>query len=161
MTDYASHSQWLNDFNYTDYFLVAHVGMKLELEEFGVDSNKIFVTGIPVSLRFSEEFNRSEVFASLELDDSKHTALFFAGGEYGFGKNKTCEVFDCLVKNFTDLQVIAIAGKNEKIKKEFNEIVSKYNRDNMVKVLGFTDKVPEFMSISDFVITKARWAYNY
>ena len=56
---------------------------------------------------------------------------------------------------FKDIQIIAISGKNKKMYNAFKEIVEKTNSENRVKVLEFTDKVPEFMSVSDVVVTKA------
>lgn len=52
------------------------------------------------------------------------------------------------------MQIIAISGKNPKMKLAFNEIVLKHNAENYVRVLEFTNKVPELMSISDLVVTK-------
>ena len=52
------------------------------------------------------------------------------------------------------MQVVAVAGKNEKMKTTFEELVEKTNSSNRVKVLSYTKKVPELMSISDLVITK-------
>lgn len=75
-------------------------------------------------------------------------------GEYGLGKSQTVDIFKCMVKDFKDIQMIAIAGKNEKIQEFFNEYVKKHNREDSVKVLSYTDKVPELMSISNLVITK-------
>lgn len=44
--------------------------------------------------------------------------------------------------------------KNEKMKSEFEKIVEENNKQEFVKVLAFTNKVPELMSISDLVISK-------
>ena len=52
------------------------------------------------------------------------------------------------------MQVIAISGKNPEMKKEFENIIEKYNKSNCVKLLSYTNKVPELMSISDLVVTK-------
>ena len=72
----------------------------------------------------------------------------------GLGKSKTLDIFECLVKNFEYIQVIAISGKNETLKNSFEKLVDKYNRHDEVCVLGFTDKVAEFMAGTDLVITK-------
>ncbi|MCI8636964.1 MAG: glycosyltransferase [Clostridia bacterium] len=40
------------------------------------------------------------------------------------------------------------------MKAKFDEIVSKNNATKRVKVLEFTNKIPELMSISDLVVTK-------
>ena len=38
-----------------------------------------------------------------------------------------------IIENFPNLQVVAIAGKNEKLKQQFDELVSKTNYDEKVK----------------------------
>ena len=66
----------------------------------------------------------------------------------------TLDVFNCLVSKFPDTQIIAISGKNENLKSKFSQIVLDNDRTNNVKILEFTDKVAELMSISDVVVTK-------
>ena len=119
-----------------------------------IPESKIFATGIPISSRFLKEYGNKEILKEFELEENKKNILFFAGGEFGLGKSKTIQIFQDLVKNFNDIQVIAIAGKNLKMKLAFEEIVSTYNKQNTVKVLEYTNKVPELMSISDIVISK-------
>ena len=84
----------------------------------------------------------------------KKLFYFSGGGEYGLGKNKTINILNVLAKSNYDIQVIAIAGKNEKLKSSFENIVIENNKQSSIKVLPFTNKVPELMSISDLVITK-------
>ena len=93
-------------------------------------------------------------FNEFELNPLLKTVLFFAGGEYGLSNNKTEEIFKTLVNNFKDLQVVAIAGKNEEMKKNFENIVKESNKSKYVKVLPFTNKVPALMTIASLVITK-------
>jgi processive 1,2-diacylglycerol beta-glucosyltransferase len=154
MTDFAPHDQWLVGSEYTDYFFVAHNKMKEYLISKNIEPDKIFATGIPLSNRFLESFNKEEIFKEIELDASKKTILFFAGGEFGLGKNYTVDILRCLAKSFENVQVIAIAGKNEKMKQQFEDIVKEYSREDSIKVLPFTNKVPELMSIANLVITK-------
>ena len=59
-----------------------------------------------------------------------------------------------IIEGFPNLQIITISGKNEKIKQQFDELVEKNNSHENVKVLEYTTKVPELMSVSDLVITK-------
>ena len=53
-----------------------------------------------------------------------------------------------------DMQIIAISGKNEKMKAKFEELVKKNHATKRVRVLKFTNQIPELMSISDLVVTK-------
>ena len=75
-------------------------------------------------------------------------------GEQGFGKDKIFTMLKSIIENFPNLQIIAISGKNEKVKNHFDNLVNKTNSTENVKVLQFTNKVPELMSVSDLVITK-------
>ena len=52
------------------------------------------------------------------------------------------------------MQVIAVAGRNEKMKERFDTLVEETQSQNTVKILSFTNQVPELMSVSDLVITK-------
>ena len=154
LTDYAPHVQWLMYPEQVNYFFVAHDKMKLELIKHGIDENKIFATGIPLSNRFLAHYDKEKILSEFNLSTDKKTILFFAGGEYGFGKDKTLNILRTLIKSFPNFQVIAIAGKNKKMQNNFEELVKENNASNSVKILPFTNKVPELMSVSDLVITK-------
>lgn len=154
LTDFSPHEQWLIGHDFTDYFFVANVKMKHYLLSQNIPISKIFVTGIPISPRFLKQYDKTAIIKNLHFDDTKKIVLFFAGGEFGLGKNKTLEVFENLIQ-FTDIiQIIAISGKNEKIRGQFIEIVNNKNCENNVKILKYTTKIPELMAISDLVISK-------
>ena len=166
MTDFSPHDQWLVGHKFTDYFFVANDKMKNYLINKGITENKISVTGIPISNRFLKTYNKKEILDTYNLSEDKFTVLFFGGGEFGLGKTKTAEIFESFVQESlkNKIQIIAIAGKNPKMKASFKEIVSKYSVNttttnttditNNVKILEFTNQVPELMSISDLVVTK-------
>ena len=154
LTDYHIHPQWLILYEYVDYFFVSNEKMKKDMIEEGIFDEKIFVTGIPVSQKFSLPFDKQSIYDEFNLNSNKKTVLFFAGGEFGLGRNTTFMVLKALIRLFKDTQIIAISGKNEKMNKKFNELVEITNSSDRVKVLEYTNKVPEIMSISSFVITK-------
>ena len=154
MTDFAPHDQWLVGSDFTDYFFVAHKKMKDYLISKNIDERKIFDTGIPISNRFLVDYDRNSILKELKFDNSKKTILFFGGGEFGLGKTRTVEIFECFVKLFKNTQIIAISGKNEKMKNAFEKIVKENNRTDSIRVFEYTKQVPEFMSISDLVVTK-------
>ena len=72
----------------------------------------------------------------------------------GLGKTKTLEILQTLAKDFSDIQIVAISGKNKEMNEHFSEIVKQFSREDSIKVLEYTNKVPELMSISDIVISK-------
>lgn len=154
MTDYIPHPQWLTDSEYMDYYFVAHAEMKYELVRSGISESKVFATGIPLSNRFLKSYNKEETLHYFGLQPGKKTVLFFAGGEFGLSQSRTYKILDTMAKKFHNIQIIAIAGKNKKMQKNFEEIVDEYNKQDSIKVLSYTNKVPELMSISDMVLTK-------
>ncbi len=154
MTDFAPHDQWLVGSDFTDYYFVANDKMRKYLINKGILEYKVYTTGIPISDRFSSNFDKRVILNRYNLSDEKQTILFFGGGEFGLGKNKTLQVFESFLSINKPIQIIAISGRNEKMKSSFEEIVQKYTAGDFVRVLGFTNEVPEFMSISDLVVTK-------
>lgn len=154
LTDMAPHSQWLVDSEYIDYFFVANDEMKSLMSDSGIQDFKIFVTGIPLSSKFTGEFDSQKIFDEFGLDSTKTTVLFFAGGEFGLGRRKTTYIFRALVRLMHEYQIIAVSGRNKRMKEKFERLVNNYEVQNRVKVLDYTNKVPELMHISSFVVTK-------
>jgi len=154
ITDYAPHEQWLLYPEEVDYFFVAHNGMRDCLIEKGISKSKVFATGIPLSNRFLEHYNKKEILEEFGLKQGKKRVLFFAGGEFGIGKSKTLEVLKTFAEHFHNLQIIAIAGRNKNMKEKFEELVENTSREDTIKILEYTNKIPELMCISDLVVTK-------
>ena len=154
MTDYAPHDQWLVFNKYVDYYFVSHDGMKKELHEKGIPNEKIFATGIPLSNKFLLKYDKPTILKSFGLSPDKKTVLFFGGGEFGLGKTQTFKIFKSFVECPENIQIVAISGKNQKMKEAFENLVGSLNKKDSVKILEYTNQVPELMSISDLVVTK-------
>lgn len=154
LTDFSMHTQWLVGHEYGNYFFIANDKMREQLINYGVKENKIYVTGIPLSSKFKRKIDNKETFKLFNLNPEKKTILFFGGGEFGLGKERTVQILDSLIRSIPEYQIVAISGKNEKMKKKFEEVVKYENAEERVRVLEFTDKVPELMRISTMVVTK-------
>ena len=154
MTDYAPHDQWLVLNKYVDYYFVSHEGMKKKLHEKGIPNEKIFATGIPLSNKFLLKYDKAKILENFGLSPDRKTVLFFGGGEFGLGKTQTIKIFKSFVESNDNIQIVAISGKNVKMKENFEHLVEEFNKQKYVKILEYTNKVPELMSISDLVVTK-------
>lgn len=154
MTDYAPHDQWLELNQYVDYYFVSHEGMKKQLHEKGIPNEKIFATGIPLSNKFLLKYDKAKTLENFGLSPDRKTVLFFGGGEFGLGKTQTFKIFKSFVESNNNIQIVAISGKNVKMKENFEHLVAELDKQKYVKILEYTDKVPELMSISDLVVTK-------
>jgi len=53
--------------------------MKSDMIEYGVDENKIYVSGIPVSDKFSQEFDKEKIAKEFDLNPNEQIVLFFVG----------------------------------------------------------------------------------
>ncbi len=154
LTDFHIHGQWLVFHEYCDYFFVANNQMKSDMIEYGIKEDKIYVSGIPVSDKFQQSYNRKEIAQEFNLNPDEQIVLFFAGGEFGLGNKTTVLVLKSLIRLFSKLQVVAISGKNPKMKTKFEDLVKNTDSEERIKVLEYANKVPELMSVSSFVITK-------
>lgn len=86
---------------------------------------------------------------------------FLVVGEFGLGKNKTLKLLNDFIKYAPNEQIVAISGKNENMRKNFEEIANNSSRPNDIKILGYSNQIPELMSISNLVVTKpGRINYN-
>lgn len=155
MTDFHIHNQWLYLPEYVDYFFVSNNNMKQDMINQKISESKIFVTGIPVSTKFQEKFNLDDIYDEFWLDKDKFTILFFGGGEFGLGRNTAITALKIIIRLLKDIQVVVVSGKNKKMHKAFEELIDKTNSSDRIKLLEYTDKVPELMAISDCVVTKA------
>lgn len=151
LTDFKYHEQWLVKHEYLEQFFVSNEKMAHDIITYGLQKNKVFAMGMPISQKFLEEFDKKVIFKEFELKENMKTILFFAGGKMGLARKNIFMFMEVLVKNSDNVQVVAISGKNPKIYDGFMKIAK--GKEN-IKVLEFTNKVPELMSISDLVITK-------
>ena len=154
MTDFAMHDQWLIGHEYTENFFVSNENMKQDMVEYGVAENKIHVTGIPMSNRFFENFDKQKIYEMFKLNPEKKVILFFGGGEFGLGKDRTVQILKAFIQVTSNHQIVAVAGKNEKMKEAFESLAQAYSAKDRVRILGFTDNVPELMHIASLVVTK-------
>ena len=151
LTDYASHAMWLKNHKREEAFIVSNDIVKQELIEYGIPENKIYPFGIPLSSKFKKVDNKKKVKEKYKIDNDKLTCLFFGGGS--LGSSFTYSYFKQLLKEELDINIIFVAGKNEKLKNKCLNYVSINDIQN-VNILGFTKDVSNLLNIADFVITK-------
>lgn len=95
----------------------------------------------------TSEIGRDEERRRLGLTTDVPTALVLFGGE---GSNVMFGLCERLGKSELDLQIIAICGKNKRLKARLEALKTR----NKLVVEGFTRQVPSYMSLADFFIGK-------
>jgi len=157
ITDFALHEFRIEWYENIDYFFVSHDNMKKELIWRWVDSNKIYITWIPISNKYLWKFDKNEIKKSFWLSDGKKTILFFWWWEYGLANKKVLNILKSFIDYWEWIQIVVVSWKNKKMKSKFENLVKETKSDDFVKVLAYTNQVPELMSISDLIVTKPGW----
>ena len=135
VTDLTSHSEWIH--RDTDCYLVGTEEIKERLAEKGVDRDIIYVTGIPVRAEFKLPVHRGE---------RQERNLLIMGGGLGMMPRK--DSFYEALDSMPGVNTTVITGRNQKL---YDRLVGKYPHINVV---GFTDRVYEYMAWADLVLTK-------
>ena len=140
VTDFDVHHLWLAV--RTDHYAVASDFTKARLESFGIPSEKITVTGIPVHEKFTGPLNPGAIRRKLGLGEHVFTVLI-ATGSFGIGPIKE------ILAKLKDVQSIVICGHNESLYEELRQPAAAN-----VKVFKLVDNMEEMMAASDAMVTK-------
>ena len=146
-TDFDTHRLWVNQ-PCERYFTATEEG-RLYLQSWGVPAGAAMTTGIPIHPSFSRPKDREALLAKHGLDGSRPIILQLAGG---FGVGPIEKLFRALLQTPLPLQVVAVCGRNEKLRFDLDniDIPSRHK----VKVIGFTREIDEFMGVADLIMSK-------
>ncbi len=147
LADYPPHF-WME--RQDQYIICGTDRAREQASEIGMDPRKISqASGMILRPDFYKrlDVDRAEERARLGLDPGLPTALILFGGE---GSDVMYRVCDRLGNSQLNLQVIAICGKNKKLKARLERLKTR----NKLFVEGFTREVPYYMALSDLFIGK-------
>lgn len=146
-TDFETHRLWVNQ--PCDHYFTATDEGAAYLKHWGVPDKDVTVTGIPIHPVFSQTKNREECLARQGLAGDRPIVLQLAGG---FGVGPIEEIFRNLLSIETPLEVVVVAGRNEEVKSQLQQVpIPERHR---AKVFGFTDQIDELMAVADLVVSK-------
>ncbi len=146
-TDFDIHNMWIYD-HISGYF-AADDEVAWRMRDRGVPPDRIHVTGIPIMPSFSQELDRTSCAAELGIDPNKLTFLMMSGGA---GLEGTEKLAERLLQPEADFQIIALAGKNEKLLEALKQLAAQHPQ--RLFPLGFTRTIERVMAASDLAITK-------
>ncbi len=147
MTDYEAHPLWVD--NQADLYFVANQDVKSQMIEYGLSPEKINITGIPISNKFSRRLVKKKLRKQLGIS-GQFTVLVLSGGA---GVGPIEEVVDQLCRMSNKINILVVAGKNEDI---YDIACEKSNRcKSFLKVYKFVENVEELMFASDLIIGKS------
>ncbi|MEK7722787.1 MAG: glycosyltransferase [Acidobacteriota bacterium] len=132
-------------------YLVANEDAQQQLLDYGVSPEKIKISGMPVHPKFHEidEIDAQKARQAFGLDAEKFTVFVNAGW---IGGGNIPQIFRELVAGELDVQAIFLAGKNEELKREAEELAK--TAKFPVKVIGYSDEIEKLMQSANVMVSK-------
>lgn len=151
VTDFDVHAMWLVH-HYERYF-VAIDEARAYLEALGIPAQKITVSGIPIDPVFAFKKGKQEMRAKHGLAPDRTTILLSAGGE---GVGAVDALINALLSLQHRVQIVAICGRNEELKKRLARMAARIKPDAnvLLKPFGYTLDMDELMTASELVMGK-------
>ncbi len=152
ITDFDVHAMWLC--RHYEHYFVALDETKAHLEQIGIPSDRVTVSGIPIDPVFAQQKDKTDMRLKYGLDPLRPTILLSAGG---FGMGPVDQLIQSLIKIRHSIQVIAVCGQNEELRNRLNIFVKGLPSNCPVRIMpiGYTTQMDEFMSAADLVLGKA------
>ncbi|MBR4179991.1 MAG: hypothetical protein IKR45_04735 [Treponema sp.] len=128
---------------------IAHKDSTFTYLNRGIPKKLIVPSGIPVSSQFTTKKDKNKIRAKLDLEPQDKVILLMSGS-MGFGDliDTARYIFD---NGNADTKVIAITGHNKEL---YKELEKNFDGETRLKLVGFTDKVSDYMDASDVLLTK-------
>jgi processive 1,2-diacylglycerol beta-glucosyltransferase len=146
-TDFETHRLWVNQ--PCDRYFTATTEGSLYLQHWGIPAADTFVTGIPIHPVFSKPKDKQTCLKKHGLAEDRPVVLQLSGG---FGVGPIEKIFHGLLGVEQPIQLVAITGRNEKLKDQLGKIEAPVR--HKVKVMGFTKEIDELMQAADLVVSK-------
>jgi processive 1,2-diacylglycerol beta-glucosyltransferase len=146
VTDFLLHTFWLQP--RVRRYYVATEDAREALVRRGIPRERIGPHGIPVSGRFLRAPSRAEARRTLSLPEDAPVVLAMGGG---FGRRGLPDVVAPALASSADVRVLAVAGRNEKMKAA---LARRFGESGRVRILGFVDDIEVLMAAADLVVTK-------
>lgn len=137
--------------NDVSLYLVANEDARRQLIDYGILPEKIKISGMPVHPKFHEvdEKVAQKARQAFGLNPDKFTVFVNAGW---IGGGNIPQIFRELARGELDVQAIFLAGKNEELRLEAEEIAK--TAKFPVKVIGYSDEIEKIMQSANVMISK-------
>jgi processive 1,2-diacylglycerol beta-glucosyltransferase len=151
VTDFEVHGMWLGA--PSDHYFVATEEARAHLEALGIPPAALTVSGIPTHPLFAEKKDRMAMRRKHGWSPDLPAILVSAGG---FGAGNAARMVEALIAAQIPAQIIAVCGKSAPLKSALEKIADRRKQDSppLVKVVGFTTEMDEFMAAADLMIGK-------
>jgi UDP-N-acetylglucosamine:LPS N-acetylglucosamine transferase len=132
-------------------YLVANEDAKRQLVDYGIAPEKIKISGMPVHPKFHEvtEKDAQKARQAFGLNPDKFTVFVNAGW---VGGGNIPQIFREFSRGELNVQAIFLAGKNEELRMEAEELAK--TAKFPIKVIGYSDEIEKLMQAANVMISK-------
>lgn len=147
-TDLETHKIWIQEPTLR-YYCATDVG-RTYLHTWGVPAERTRVTGIPVRAGFVSPPTRDEARRRCGLRADAPIVLWLCGNA---GNTPPRAHLEALIDMPADADLVAIVGRQTKLQGALERVARAARR--RVDVVGFTDRMHEYMAAADLAVSKA------
>ena len=149
ITDFDCHRAWWRP-EVARYYVASEVVKARLVYRFGVPTDRVHVTGIPIDAAFGVRRDVVATRARHGLDPQRPTVLFLSGG---FAAGPMARAIVGVWADRPDAQVVAVCGKNARLLRRVKALPRPAGA--LLVPLGFTNEVPDLMAAADVVVSKS------
>ncbi|MGC9454750.1 MAG: MGDG synthase family glycosyltransferase [Phycisphaerae bacterium] len=146
VTDIEAHRYWYSQ--EVDHYFVPTEYTADIIRRWGIPSQRITVSGIPVHPRWTRSVDRDRVLDEWKLPSDRPIVLLSGGAAF------TCGPVVRIARDIlesTDAHLVPLAGRNKKLLARFAGLAHSHGR---VTPVGFTNRLHELIEVSALMVTK-------
>jgi len=150
VTDFDVHAMWL--VHHFEHYFVALDETRAHLQQLGIATEKITVSGIPIDPVFAEQKDKRTMRRKHGLKEDRTTILISAGG---FGVGPIEHLVQSLLGLLHPAQIVAVCGRGKELKTRLDRMASRRLPPNIsLHVTGYTTDMDEYMAAADLLVGK-------
>ncbi|MHC4984685.1 MAG: MGDG synthase family glycosyltransferase [Planctomycetota bacterium] len=146
-TDRELHRLWHAE--HVDHWFVASEEARGTLGQWGVDADRVTISGIPVHPKWRARLDRTEILDTWSLPPDRPLILLRGGTTYTTGP--VARIVDRLARACPDACVGVLVGRNQRLA---DDLRKRHSDDTRVRIIPMTDRMPELAHVASLMITK-------
>ncbi len=147
LTDFDAHPAWI--VNGIDRYFVPVPHVARDLEQQGLPTGSVVVTGLPLRPAFETIRHSPTTAKTLRLQEGMFTILLLGGG---LGLGPIAETAELLARLEGPIQLVIIAGKNRELQRSVRTLA--HRASMAVCVTGMVENIWDYMHVADLAISK-------
>ena len=149
VTDYGAHNFWLQ--RGVGRYFVATEETAAHLLQSGVEGERVRVSGIPISERFSQLPTKAAARADLNLGADRDILLLNVSG---FSRDVLVRLLESLKLSRYPLTAVVICGRSTKFLELARNLTAEHEGAVTFRLEGFTGDMPSYMAAADLLVGK-------